>query len=448
VVRCRRQRRASCAASVRRPHHARHTGVGWLGVDRSVAIFRGLFFALLIATCLALPGAARALGSPQVFYAEGDVSSYEGAVPPSLWLPLAGAEVSTLTPTIGVRLQYSGSDGTAHTFKIEALSVPDGHPSQEPSYWGGCISAVGTIGQVAELQQLGYEGPGSYTIRVTAFDESEAQSTHCTSGGVATTVTFRIVSRPVLHFSARTLLAGGPRTDAHGGVIGLIETLPPLAWDDETVCALNAHVAADGSVSGSQTFRGNSGETSQHLFPGPGKWTCVARAFAGVRNPPPGESNSTRATAWSAPVSAFFRTEASIAGPLRIVDGTAPGFVLAGKLNRAAAGGILTLHLTPAGRCPAAVAPEVAHARVRADGSFRLKLRLSVARTRRGKLSLALWNAVASFSGTPLVVADQKLGVVVHLGRSVGFVPGIGYLKPLSERHLQFFAGGDCIDYA
>ncbi len=411
------------------------------------AFVRGLLVAVFVSMSLVLPGAARALNAPQVFYAEGDVSSYEGAVPQSLWLPLANAGVSTLTPTIGVRLQDSGSDGTAHTFKIEALSVPDGRPSQDPSYWGGCTSAVGEIGQVAQLQPLGYEGPGSYTIRVTAFDESQARATGCMSGGVATTVTFRIDARPVLHFSATTLLAGGARTDAHGRVIGLIETLPPLAWDDETVCALNAHVATDGSVSGSQTFRGNSGATSQALFPAPGKWTCVARAFAGVRNPPPGQSNSQRATAWSAPVSAFFRTNVAMAGPLRITDGTPPGFVLAGRLNRPAAGGTLTFHVTPARHCPAAVAPEVARARVAADGSFRLKLRLSVASTHRGKLSLALWKAVASFGGTRLVVAEPKVGVV-HFGRSVGYVPGIGYLRPPSERHLQFFASDECIDYA
>jgi hypothetical protein len=382
-----------------------------------------------------------------VFYAEGDVSSYEGNVPQSLWLPLSGADVATLSPAIGVRLQDSGSGGSSHTFKIEALSVPDGRPSQDPFYWGGgCIFSVGQVGQVGELQQLGYEGPGVYTIRVTVFNESAAASTRCASGGVAQTVSFRISGRPALRFSAPTLLAGGPSLDSRGSEIGLIETLPPLASSQQTVCALDARVAADGSVSGRRSFEGESGATSQASFPAPGAWTCVARAFAGVSNPPPGDSDPTRATAWSAPATAFFRTDVSL-GSLRIADASPPRFALAGKLNPAAAGGTLTLRLTRARGCPRAVANEVVRSRVHADGSFRLTMRLAVASSRRGKLDLALWRAAVSFSGNRLVRPNGRFGEL-FMGRSVALVPGIGYLKPAAERRLKFFTGGTCVDYA
>jgi hypothetical protein len=323
-------------------------------VGRSVAIFRLVCVAAGIAAGVTFPATAGALSAPEVFYAEGDVSSYEGNVPQSLWLPLAGADAATLSPTIGVRLQDSQSTGTAHPFKIEALSVPDGRPSQDPFYWGGgCIFASGPIGQIGELQQLQYEGPGTYTIRVTAFNESDISATHCASGGVAQVVSFRIDGRPTLRFSAPTLLAGGPARDPHGQEIGLIETLPPLASSQQTVCALDGRVAADGSVSGSRSFADPADGTSQDLFPAAGKWTCVARAFAGVSHPPPGDSDPTRATAWSAPASAFFRTDVSLVS-LRIADASSPHFALAGKVNRAAAGGVLTLHITRTRGCPRA----------------------------------------------------------------------------------------------
>jgi hypothetical protein len=400
-----------------------------------------------IAAGFAFPAVAGALSAPEVFYAEGDVSSYEGNVPQSLWQPLPAANVATLSPTIGVGIQDSGSSGSAHTFKIEALSVPDGRPSQDPFYWGGgCIFAIGPVGQIGQLQQLQYEGPGVYTIRVTAFDESDGLATHCASGGVAQTVSFTIDGRPALRFSASTLLAGGPSVDSRGREIGLIETLPPLASSQQTVCALDAQVAADGSVSGRRSFADDSGSPSERSFPAPGGWTCVARAFAGVSNPPPGDSNPLRATAWSAPVTALFRTDASLVS-LRIADASPPHFALAGKLNRAAAGGVVTLRLARAHGCPPAVAGEIVRSRVRADGSFRLKMRLAVATSRRGKLDLALWRGAVSFAGTRLVRANARFGEL-FMGRSVGFVPGIGYLKPPAERRLRFFSGGTCVDYA
>jgi hypothetical protein len=396
---------------------------------------------------LAFPATAGALSPPEVFYAEGDVSTYEGDVPQSLWHPLAGAEVATLSPTIGVRLQDSGSSGTAHSFKIEALSVPDGRPSQDPTYWGGnCIFASGQVGQIGELQQLQYEGPGAYTIRVTAFNESDGRATHCQSGGVAQTVSFRIDGRPALRFSAPTLLAGGPDRDSGGRLVGLIETLPPLASDQQTVCALDGRVAADGSVSGRRSFQGESDGTSEAQFPAPGSWTCVARAFAGVSHPPPGDSNPTRATAWSAPVTALFRTNVSLVS-LRIADAKPPGFVLTGKVTREAAGGVLTMRVSRRRGCPLAVANEVVRSRVRADGSFRFNLRLAVGTSRRGKLDLALWRGAVSFAGTRLVRPDPHFGEL-FMGRSVALVPGIGYLRPASERQLKLYTGGGCVDYA
>jgi hypothetical protein len=259
-------------------------------------------------------------------------------------------------------------------------------------------------------------------------------------------VTFRIDGRPTLRFSAPTLLAGGPGQDSRGHLVGLIQTLPPLASDQQTVCALDGRVAADGSVSGRRSFRGESDGTSEAQFPAPGSWTCVARAFAGVSHPPPGDPNPTRATAWSAPVTALFRTDVSLVS-LRIADAKPPGFALSGKVTRAAAGGVLTMRLSRAHGCPQAVANEVVRSRVRANGTFRFNLRLAVGTSRRGKLDLALWRGAVSFAGTRLVRPNPHFGEL-FMGRSVGFVPGIGYLRPASERQLKLYTGGTCTDYA
>ncbi len=414
-------------------------------MGRAIAVFRWTGLVAAIAAVLAFPASAGALNAPGVFYAEGDVSSYEGNLPPSLWLALSGANVVTLAPAIGVQLQDSQSSGTAHPFKIEALSVPDGQPSQDPFYWGGgCIFAIGQLGQVGSLQQLHYEGPGLYTIRVTAYNQSDVPG-QCASGGVATTVSFTISGRPSLRFTASKLLAGGPRFDSHGNEIGLNETDPPLASSELTVCALQAHVAADGSISGQHSFT-SVGGISQTLFPAPGDWTCVARAFAGV-NPTPSDPNPLRATAWSAPATASFLTNVSVVSAVRVADGKAPGFALAGKLNRAAAGGVLTLRLTPTHGCPRAVTKEVAHAKVRADGSYRILMKLAVKSSHRGKLDIALWKAAVSFGGNRLVHSNPHFGQL-FLGRAVAFVPGIGFLKPPSERRLRLYDGGSCVDYA
>jgi hypothetical protein len=415
-------------------------------VGGSLVIFRRTWVVAGLVAGLAFPGSAGALSAPAVFYAEGDVSSYQGDLPQSLWRSLSGADAVTLSPTIGVQLQDSQSAGTSHPFKIEALSVPDGRPSQDPFYWGGgCIFASGQLGQVGSLQQLQYEGPGPYTIRVTAFNAS-AISAGCATGGSATTASFTISGRPTLQFTAPTLLAGGPKHDAQGRIIGLTETLPPLASGQQTVCALNARVAGDGSISGQPSLTGGSGGISQQDFPVPGNWTCVARAFAGVSNPAPGDANPLRATAWSAPVTALFQADVSGVSAPRVSDGKAPGFALAGKVNRAAAGGVLTMRVSPTRRCPPALTPEVDRARVRADGSYRFSLRLAVKSSHRGKLDIALWRGAVSFAGNRLVRPDAHFGQL-YFGRSVAFVPGIGYLRPPSQRRLRLFDGGSCVDY-
>ena len=107
----------------------------------------------------------------------------------------------------------------------------------------------------------------------------------------------------------------------------------------------------------------------------------------------------------------------------------------------------MTLRVTPAHGCPPAVSAEVVHSRVRADGTVRLKLRLAVGSSHRGKLDLAMWRAQASYVGSRLIRSNPHLGAVL-LGRHVGFVPGIGFLEPPGARQLKLFAGGGCIDYA
>jgi hypothetical protein len=52
-----------------------------------------------------------------------------------------------------------------------------------------------------------------------------------------------------------------------------------------------------------------------------------------------------------------------------------------------------------------------------------------------------------SFAGNRSVRPNGRFGEL-FLGRSVAFKPGIGYLKPAAERHLKFFSGGTCADYA
>jgi hypothetical protein len=100
-----------------------------------------------------------------------------------------------------------------------------------------------------------------------------------------------------------------------------------------------------------------------------------------------------------------------------------------GELPRERTLAALTLRLSRARRCPRAVADEVVRSRVRADGSFRLPMRLAVAMSRRGKLDLALWRGAVSFAGNRLVRPNARFGEL-FMGRSVACVPGIGYLNP------------------
>ena len=53
-----------------------------------------------LAAGLAFPATAGALSPPEVSYVEGDVSSYEGNVPQSLWQPLAGADAADTAATL------------------------------------------------------------------------------------------------------------------------------------------------------------------------------------------------------------------------------------------------------------------------------------------------------------------------------------------------------------
>jgi hypothetical protein len=74
-------------------------------------------------------------------------------------------------------------------------------------------------------------------------------------------------------------------------------------------------------------------------------------------------------------------------------------------------------------------------------------MHLAVGSSHRGKLELALWRAAVSYAGNSLVRSNAHFGTV-FLGRSVGFVPGIGFLRPPAERHLKLYTGGTCVDYA
>jgi hypothetical protein len=214
------------------------------------------------------------------------------------WMPLASAPVMDYVGgyEIGYRLQVAGFQTAALTI----AAVPDGSPTQPNNATPYCVGRNGTAGEiVAAGPELQFEGNGSYAVKV-----SVATTGDCLTAGESTTASFGVdvLVAPSLvgdPLSFRSVpLPGDP-------FVGVQASAPP-GGQAEIRCALNATVAADGSVTG-RRVAGSGPTVPEWVIPRPGVWTCVARGAAEGQD----ENLDTTifGTPWSSPLTFDVRSD-------------------------------------------------------------------------------------------------------------------------------------------
>jgi hypothetical protein len=231
--------------------------------------------------------------------------------------------------------------------------VPDGSPSQPLTVPPYCVGRAGpTPGEIQPVVEIPiqYEGNGTYSFTVT-LGPGPAQTgcfgmgSQTTNGsfGVDVHVAPQLVGQPFA-FRAKPL-PGDP-------FVGIRADDPPGGFADN-VCALDATVQADGSVTG-RTIAPEEGfeppRQTVRTFPEPGSWTCVSR---GVVEGQADDSSSTfLGTPWSAPLrfdvlSDFQRKTSAIDRP----RSKRPTFEVTAQFAAASAGGKASLKLQRFVRC-------------------------------------------------------------------------------------------------
>jgi hypothetical protein len=250
---------------------------------------------------LAVAAPAAAFSPPELFVR---MQPWETHEPVGDWLPLASAPALEYVGgyEIGYRLQASGEPNQLQRVALAVTGVPDGQPSQPYNATPYCVTRTGAPGDiVAAGPELQFEGDGAYGVKVSV-GPSAGGGSGCLSGE-SSTGSFTVVARSV------PSLVGSPlsfrTTPAAEPFVGLRATAPPGGLADIR-CALDATVAADGTVSGPVVVPENPGpdevrgSMSEDAFPRPGVWTCVARAAAeGVDD---SFSRAVYGGSWSAPL--------------------------------------------------------------------------------------------------------------------------------------------------
>jgi hypothetical protein len=277
--------------------------------------------------------------------------------PASDWMPLTSAPVLNWIGgyQVGFALQPTGVGPGPANFQTVALTytgVPDGSPSQPltvPPYCIGRNGAEGEIQPVVEIP-IQYEGNGTYSFTVT-LGPGPTQTgcfgmdgkTASASFGVDVHVTPQLIGQPFA-FRAKPL-PGDPFE-------GIRAADPPGGFADN-VCALDATVQADGSVTG-RTIAPEEGleppRQQVSKFPEPGAWTCVSRGV--VEGQDADFSRTFLGTPWSAPLrvdvlSDFQRKTSAIDRP----RSSRPTFEVTAQFAAASADGKATLKLQRLLRC-------------------------------------------------------------------------------------------------
>ena len=355
---------------------------------------------VLTALCVGASAAA-AYSTPELRLRELDVSDQ----PVGPWLALDGASLRSANGfELGVVLEKSGEHVLA-----EVTSVPPGASTadQQQVYPTLCFSQTGTPGSVVDIdERIRYAGNGSYGVRMTVSDARDA-STGCTttnasSGSGTFTVNAqtnvrRIGVRPLV---LNTLLA----KQRFGG--WAIEP-PPLGGFPELVCATDAVLQADGSLTGpvmkaipadrDPRVPGEPFVASYQELPQPGIWTCAGHQTqgGGLVRPP-----------WSAPTPPELIREVWYAlNDLALPDSSGPRFTLTARTGAYKAGATVRLRVFRArcGKRRHRIA--VARSRVAPNGRLRFRFKLPRLRPRD---QVAIFTTDSNISGSRLIVPHLR----------------------------------------
>jgi hypothetical protein len=363
----------------------------------------GAIGALLIAlsALAATASGAAAYSTPDLRLRELDVSDQ----PVGPWLTLSGASLGSANGyELGLALEKSGE----HVL-VEVTSVPPGASiaDQREVYPTLCFAQTGTPGTVVDLdERIRYAGNGSYGVRMTVSDAQDA-STGCTTANAASgSGTFAVDAQTGLRrLGPRPLVLN--TLVSHPKFAGWAIDPPALAGFPELVCATNAVVQADGSITGplmktipadrDSRAPGEPYVASYEELPQPGVWTCVAGQVqgGGLVRPP-----------WSAPTAPELVREVWYGlEHLALVDASPPHFALTANTDAFKAGATVKLRVLRqlCGRKPRRVA--VARSRVRPSG--KLRFNFSLPRLSRRE-SVAIFTTDSNLSGSPLIVPHRR----------------------------------------
>jgi hypothetical protein len=377
---------------------------------------RALLVAVLASLALAAPASA---AGPELFVRlqRGDISHQ----PASDWIPLASAPVFNYIGgyQIGYRLQTSGFQ----TADVRITGVPDGQPTQPSNATPYCIGRNGNAGDITDIgAEIQYEGNGTYSFSVSVG--GGPPGTGCV-GGPTTTGSFTVDAHVVpqligqpFAFRAKPL-PGDP-------FVGIRADDPPGGFADN-VCALDATVQADGSVTGRTVEPEDDDPPRQRVstFPEPGSWTCVSRGV--VEGQADDFSRTFLGTPWSAPLrfdvlSDFQRKTSAINKP----RSKRPTFEVTAQFGAASAGGKATLKLQRLLRCKRKggfLFKKLATYKGTFDAKGLAKFRFKRPR------KTGFYAAMVTFGGTRFVRpgADPFLIPLGATGRSIRFVAPQAY---------------------
>jgi hypothetical protein len=362
---------------------------------------------LVLLMLVLVPAApAAALVAPEVFARDLD----SAGMPVGEWQPLSSAKLASVNgEQLGYRLQSSGQPGNSQRVLVQVVSVPDGHPDQRDVY-GLCFPKSGAAGTIIPLDSFThYEGDGSYNLKFTASIGTDA-ATGCTPGPttegaftVATQATILAIGQPLLN----PLVLTQP-------FAGVEVTSPVGANISKVLCARDASVSPDGSLSGSllHTVQGSPNTRYSgygELYPEPGYWQCVSR----------GESENPGA--WTAPTPRTLVQQdyRGLFGPYRLLNHKGPTYRLTAVTYPAAlaAGGTVALTAAVVTGCTRATVKTRRRGsrtfRSRVDSRGRVSFRMRLASPRPGKKIILL--LTSRLTGATFVRPEnvQDLGFVL-----------------------------------
>jgi hypothetical protein len=227
---------------------------------------------------------AAAYAPPQMKLRELDVSDR----PVGPWIDLGGASLRSANGyELGVVLEKSGQ----HVL-VELTALPEGATAADQNQvYDLCFAHTGTPGEVVDLDQhIRYAGNGTYGVRMTVSDSSDASSACKTANPASAEGSFSVDAQTTIRRLGRKPLV--KNTLARRPKFGGFAIDPPkLSGFPQLVCALNAVRQPDGSLRGDVTkvfpggkdprVKGEDYVADLEDLPRPGVWSCAARQDKG-----------------------------------------------------------------------------------------------------------------------------------------------------------------------